>query len=102
MPAHFQTDRAVTLSELARYLRIRPRIARELLKRWINFHDFPPPLPHTFTWDSHALNLWFARQARMVAGGFAATAEDGTVDPFLARERRRSEKAATRPNHQEA
>lgn len=100
-PEPFPTTRAVTLRELAAFLRLRPRSARELIKAWINLHDFPEPLPCTAIWYGHALNQWFARQTGMVAGEYAATAEDGTVDPFLARERRRSETPRTRSNHQE-
>jgi len=43
-----------------------------------------------------------SRQAGLVAGGYAAAAEDGSTDPFLARERRRSESTASRTDYQKA
>ncbi len=105
MPAHayaqrFPVDQAISVRDFARYLRINQRATRALLETWISEHAFPGPLPFTDRWDPLAVDEWFARQAGWVAGEQAASPEDAHSEPFLARERSRSEKTALRTNHQ--
>lgn len=97
----FATSRAVTVTELAAFLRIRSREFLPILWRMVSAHEFPTPIPGTRVFDPLALNNWFARGAGLVAVDNAATAEDGTSDPFLERERRRIEETALRSSHQQ-
>lgn len=96
----FSPSRAVTLRELAAFMRMRPRELRALLVMLIDHHAFPTPVPLTTVFHPIALNEWFATQAGWVAGEYASTAASGDSDPFLARIRRRSENAPARPDHQ--
>jgi hypothetical protein len=103
VPHHpFPTSRAVTVRELAAFLRMRSREFLPTIRRLVSNHEFPTPIAGTGVFDPIALNNWFARQAGLVAVDNAATAGDGTSDPFLQRERRRIEKTALRSNHQQA
>ncbi len=100
-PHPFSTSRAVTVRELAAFLRMRSREFLPTIRRMVSNHEFPTPIAGTGVFDPIALNNWFARQAGLVAVDNAATAQDG-IDPFLQRERSRIEKTAVRPNHQQA
>lgn len=82
-------------------MRMRPRDFRSLFSTLVSSYEFPQTIPGTPVFDPNALNNWFARQSGMVAGGNAATTEDGG-DPFLQRERSRIEKAALHTSRPEA